>query len=279
MRILKAVMIILVIIGIGFLAYPTASAFIADYTSTKVMIDYDKQMKNLERIEMQQRKQKAEEFNAVLSNISITAFKESSKEKTKEIKNEIKSGEMLGYIIIDKIDVNLPIYEGTHESVLLKGIGHMKDSFLPMGGKGTHSVLTGHSGMASATLFSRLDELKVGDVFIIRFLDKFLAYQVDKVSITEPTEADELIKITPKKDYVTLVTCTPKTVNTHRLLVRGTRIPYKDEKELKEKTTAELYEKQSNMAMKLCLIVSFLYILLIIVREVSRKRSKYEKYN
>lgn len=268
-------MVILVIIGIGFLAYPTASAFIADYTSTKVMVDYDKQMENLERIEMQQRKEKAEEFNADLSDISITAFKENSKEN----KNEFKSGEMIGYIIIDKIDVNLPIYEGTHESVLFKGIGHMKDSSLPMGGKGTHSVLTGHSGMASATLFSRLDELKVGDVFIIRFLDKFLAYKVDKVSITEPTEADELIEINPKKDYVTLVTCTPKTVNTHRLLVRGIRIPYEDEKEIKEKTTTELYEKQSNTALKLCLIVSFLYISLIIVRQVSRKRSKYEKDN
>ena len=135
-------------------------------------------------------------------------------------------GESLGYITIPKIDVNLPIYEGTSDDVLVKGVGHLEGSSYPLGGAGTHSVLTGHRGMAEAVLFTDLDKLGEGDRFYLHIMDEVLAYQVDQVKVVEPENTEDL-EIIPGGDYCTLVTCTPYAINTHRMLVRGAvcRIP------------------------------------------------------
>ena len=131
----------------------------------------------------------------------------------------------MGYIEIPKIDIKLPIYHGTSELVLNNGIGHLEGTSLPIGGKSTHSVLTGHRGMPSSKLFTDLNQLVIGDVFYIYILDNILAYQVDKISIISPDDVSEL-KIIEGEDIVTLMTCTPYGVNTHRLLVRGKRVSY-----------------------------------------------------
>ena len=131
------------------------------------------------------------------------------------------------------IDVNLPIYHGTSEEVLQKGAGHLAASSLPIGGEGIHSVISAHRGLPSAKLFTDLDEMEIGDVFYIHVLDETLAYQVDQIETVEPDELNSL-RVVKGRDLVTLLTCTPYAVNTHRLLVRGTRIPYEEAREIQE---------------------------------------------
>ena len=134
---------------------------------------------------------------------------------------------MMGSVIIPEIDEELPIYHTTSEAVLQKGVGHFPSSSLPVGGDSTHAVLTGHRGLPSKKLFTDLDKIVEGDVFYIRILEETLAYQVDQILTVLPQETQAL-QIEEGKDYVTLVTCTPYAVNTHRLLIRGHRIPYED---------------------------------------------------
>ena len=139
-------------------------------------------------------------------------------------------GESLGYITIPKIDVELPIYEGTNDDVLSQGVGHMEQSSYPLGGESTHCVLTGHRGLPSAVLFTDLDQLVIGDCFYLHILDEILAYEVDQIKVVEPNESGDL-EIIKGEDYCTLVTCTPYAINTHRMLVRGKRTEYTGEEE------------------------------------------------
>ena len=150
-------------------------------------------------------------------------------------------GESLGYIKIPKIDVNLPIYEGTSDEVLLKGVGHLEGSSYPLGGDSTHSVLTGHRGLAEAVLFTDLDKMQEGDKFYLHVMDEVLAYQVDQVKVVEPEHTEDL-EIIPGGDYCTLVTCTPYAINTHRMLVRGVRVPYNGEDEDADTPQAVQYQ-------------------------------------
>ena len=145
-------------------------------------------------------------------------------ESYNELLNLHGSG-LMGYVEIPKIDVNLPIYHGTSEEVLQKGIGHLVGSSLPIGGEGFHSVLTGHSGLAGAKLFSDLDQLVPGDTFFLHILGETLAYEVTEINTVLPYETELLLAV-PGEDLCTLVTCTPYGVNSHRLLVRGSRVPY-----------------------------------------------------
>ncbi len=153
-------------------------------------------------------------------------------------------GESLGYITIPKIDVNLPIYEGTSDDVLVKGVGHLEGSSYPLGGAGTHSVLTGHRGLAEAVLFTDLDKLGEGDRFYLHIMDEVLAYQVDQVKVVEPENTEDL-EIIPGGDYCTLITCTPYAINTHRLLVRGERTEYIPPEELAEQNAVHEVQSQT----------------------------------
>ncbi len=149
---------------------------------------------------------------------------------------------IMGYVEIPSIAVTLPIYHGTADATLEKGVGHLLGSSLPVGGLGTHAVLTGHSGMASQKMFSDLEQLKTGDVFYLDVLGERLAYQVDDIHVVQPYDTS-LLEIVPGEDYCTLVTCTPYGVNTHRLLVRGSRIPWEGtEEKVDETVKAEPHE-------------------------------------
>ena len=139
----------------------------------------------------------------------------------------------MGSVEIPGITGNLMIYHGTEEDVLQKGVGHLRGSSMPVGGTGTHAVLSAHSGLSRLKLFTDIDKLERGDVFYLHILGETLAYQVDKITVVRPTEANDL-RIVPDEDYVTLLTCTPYGVNSHRLLVRGTRIPYEEAKQIEE---------------------------------------------
>ena len=144
----------------------------------------------------------------------------------------------MGYVEIPVISVNLPIYHGTGTDSLERGVGHLLGSSLPVGGESTHAVLTGHSGMATSKMFTDLEQLKEGDVFYLHTLGETLAYQVTELNTVLPHET-ELLAVVPEKDYCTLVTCVPYAVNSHRLLVRGERIPYEQAEELVEEITIE----------------------------------------
>ena len=176
------------------------------------------------------------------------AYNEKIKRHIKINENEyenqlnVDNSGIMGYIEIPKIDVKLPIFHGVDSSVLQIGIGHLKETTLPIGGKGTHSALSGHRGLPSAKLFTELDELEIGDTFNIYILDKSLSYQIDNIIVVEPNDASSL-GIIPDKDYVTLITCTPYGINTQRLLVRGTRVEYKkNDKKLVYNSEADIID-------------------------------------
>lgn len=179
-------------------------------------------------------KEAAKKYNEQLSNVVSVDDENENNEQGESYADLLNIGESLGYITIPKIDVNLPIYNGTSQDVLSKGVGHMEQSSYPLGGESTHCVLTGHRGLPSAVLFTDLDKLEIGDEFYLHVLDEILAYKVDQIKVVEPNEFGDL-EIIDGKDYCTLVTCTPYAINSHRLLVRGERTEYKGEQDKQTK--------------------------------------------
>lgn len=211
----RIILILLLLFGIGILIYPTFSDYVNSLDSSFAIRDLSSQLAQIADDELRQHRRLAEDYNA-----GIASGKPDSS-GYQEILN-FGSG-LMGHIQIPKIDVNLPIYHGVSEETLAKGIGHMPQTAFPIGGTGNHSVLTGHTGLPSAELFTNLTELQEGDVFYIQILGETLAYQVDSIRVVLPSEADALAPI-PEGDYCTLVTCTPYGINSHRLLVRGSRV-------------------------------------------------------
>ena len=211
------------IAGLSLLLYPTVSDYwnsfhqsraIASYAEAVAQVDDDTYVKMLEAARAYNEKLAGSEQSWTLS--------EEEREEYYELLNVAGSG-IMGYIEIPSINVSLPIYHGVDEAVLQIAVGHIEGSSLPVGGLGSHCVLSGHRGLPSAKLFTNLDQLVEGDVFMIRVLDETLTYEVDQIRIVEPTDLSALER-EDGKDYCTLVTCTPYGVNSHRLLVRGHRI-------------------------------------------------------
>lgn len=213
--------IILFLSGLGLMLYPFISDQVNKKNATQVIEDFDKNIENMDKEEIDVIKEAAKKYNEQLSSV-VSADELKDSVSYKDIYGE---NQVIGYIVIPKIDVNLPIYSGTDEKVLKKGVGHMTQTSYPLGGVSTHCALTGHRGLPSATLFTDLDELEMGDEFYLHVMDEVLAYRVDKIDVVEPTEGDGL-QIVEGQDYCTLVTCTPYAINSHRLLVRGTRTEY-----------------------------------------------------
>lgn len=224
--------IIVVIIGLFVMIYPIISSKI-NYNESleKIRIYSSNVSKNSEKVN-KSLLEKALEYNSKMIGTNITDSFANETEESEEylgLLNLSRSG-IMGYIKIPKIDVEIPIYHGTSSKTLQKGVGHFADSSLPIGGESTHSILSGHRGSPSSRIFTDLDQLKEDDMFYIYVLDKVLAYKVDQVKTVEPSETKDLA-IVEGEDFVTLVTCTPYAINTHRLLVRGKRVEY-DEKVL-----------------------------------------------
>lgn len=221
---------LMILSGIGVASYPVISNMVAQRHASTAIQNYDDTVKSMDTEKLDAAKEAARRYNEQLgSALDRDAAGEAENTGTSYV-DLIDVGESLGYITIPKIDVNLPIYEGTSDDVLLKGVGHLEGSSYPMGGESTHSVLTGHRGLAEAVLFTDLDKLQEGDKFYLHIMDEVLAYQVDQVKVVLPEETDDLT-IVQGQDYCTLVTCTPYAINTHRMLVRGIRVPYNGEEE------------------------------------------------
>lgn len=221
---LSTVILILVFIaGLSLLLYPTVSDYWNSFHQTRAIAQYAEQVANLDEGAYEELFAEAEKYNrSLIGKEDRFLMTEEERTEYESILNISDSG-IMGYIDIPKLKVELPIYHGTDESVLQVAVGHVEGSSLPVGGEGTHCVLSGHRGLPSARLFTDLDELAEGDTFMIQVLNRTLTYEIDQIRIVDPDELDDL-EIEEDKDYCTLVTCTPYGINTHRMLVRGHRI-------------------------------------------------------
>lgn len=215
-------LILMFFIGLSVLLYPSVSNYVNSKSQSQAVANYDHASKEISKEDTQELIEDAAFYNEKLFE-TAGSFQNPSLVLGYNDKLNVTSTGIMGYVTIDKIKVQLPIYHGTDEAVLQIGAGHLEGTSLPVGGKNTHTVISAHRGLPSSNLFTDLDQIEVGDTFTFTVLDQVLTYQVDQILIVEPQEVDEL-KIVEGEDYATLFTCTPYAVNTHRLLVRGHRI-------------------------------------------------------
>lgn len=231
MRFKNTIRNVAVMAGICLCLYPVLSSFLEGEHLKNVVSTYESSVEKVKEEEAEQMLHEAEEYNDILyqeaGSIASKPREERLHEKRYENLLNLSDTGIMGTIEIPKISVNLPIYHGTTEEVLSIGIGHLEGSSLPVGGKNTHSILTGHRGLPNAKLFTRLDELEKGDLFYIQVGNKTLAYRVNDIKVIKPEDAEEL-SIKADKDEVSLITCTPYGINSHRLVVTGERTKYKD---------------------------------------------------
>ncbi|SHH52602.1 sortase A [Virgibacillus chiguensis] len=236
----RVIIIIIFLVGLGVFSYPIISNILSTQVHQSVVKEYAETVENMDEEEIKQEKKKAAEHNKKLENSEVDfvdPFSEEGAEGNKAAGNKsyydaLNIDPAIGSIEIPKIGSNLPIYHGTGEDVLSRGVGHMENSSLPTGEKGTHSVLTAHRGLPSAKLFRNLDELGKGDQFYVNVLNEKYAYEVYDVEIVLPHET-QWLQTEDNEEYMTLLTCEPYMLNTHRMLVKGKRVPY-DESKAKE---------------------------------------------
>ena len=216
------ILILIFLVGLSVMLYPSVSDAVNRKHQSRAVAGYAEEVEQLSDADYQAYFDAADAYNRQL-NTTPNAFYKPDLVSGYAQTLDISGTGIMGYITIPKISVELPIYHGTDEGVLQVAAGHLEGSSLPVGGAGTHAVISAHRGLPSAKLFTNLDELEVGDRFTITVLDRVLTYEVDQISIVLPTETDQLLP-TEGMDYVTLMTCTPYGINTHRLLVRGKRV-------------------------------------------------------
>ena len=217
--------ILIFLLGLSIFMYLNLTQIYAKISQYQIILSYNRQQATMNEELKKMEMTRIEEYNAsLIDNTVVYEDPFEATEKPKDKKNE-QLGDPIGYIAIPKIAVNVPIYEGTSDYTLQKGIGLLEKSSMPVGGEGTHAALTGHRGLPESKLFTDLDEMKIGDVFYIHSLAGTLAYEVESVETVLPHET-ETLKIQDDRDLVTLITCTPYMVNTHRILVRGARIAF-----------------------------------------------------
>ena len=216
------ILILIFLVGLSVMLYPTISDYVNQKHQSRAVASYAENVEKMSDVDYQAYFDAADAYNRRL-NETPNAFYAPEQVSGYEETLDISGTGIMGYITISKIGVELPIYHGTSDGVLQVAAGHLEGSSLPVGGAGTHAVISAHRGLPSAKLFTNLDELEVGDTFTVTVLDRVLTYEVDLISIVLPTETDLLLPV-ENRDYVTLMTCTPYGINTHRLLVRGRRI-------------------------------------------------------
>ena len=277
--------ILIFLIGVGVLAYPLISSSINNMSFRNEAREYTRTMERMENKDIDSLLESAKAYNESLHRVILTdPFDEASYgligENYEDSLNVDGKG-LIGYVEIPRIDVYLPIYHGTSLEVLSKGAGHLEHTAFPIGGPGTHSVISAHSAWPGQTFFDYLETLEVGDVFYIHVLNMVLKYEVDEINIVLPDETRNLY-VVEGEDLVTLLTCTPYSVNTHRLLVRGTRVPYEKPEDgdvaVKEASTYNegylyfLGNKMSYTTAALCIggFVLFIVIVVILIVRVRR---------
>ena len=216
------ILVIVLILGVMILLYPTVSDYWNSFHQSRAIASYLEEIENIDPVSYEREWARAEQYNRELTHKpNRFVLSEEEYAEYESLLNLTGSG-IMGYIEIPKINCSLPVYHGTDEAVLQIAVGHIEGTSLPTGTPGSHTVLSGHRGLPSARLFTDLDQMEEGDLFVIRVMDRVMTYMVDQVLIVLPEEMDGLA-IDPNEDYCTLVTCTPYGINSHRLLVRGRR--------------------------------------------------------
>lgn len=261
--------------------YPIISSRYNQAHQARIQISYQEVLEQTDIAELDRVRKQAIAYNAAITPgtmgeaYSPNAMLAASKDYVNQL--DVNGNGIMGYVTIPKIQVNLPIYHGTESETLDKGVGHLLGSSLPVGGESTHAILSGHSGMASQKMFTDLEQLQEGDVFYLHVLDEVLAYQVKAILTVLPHDT-AFLGVVPGEDLCTLVTCTPTGVNTHRLLVRGTRIPYEEavtveEIAAQEEEPSSHWEDQYWLGVHLGLIAMICVVLLFnIILMVKKKR-------
>ena len=280
------ILVMLFIVGIFITAFPFISNYYYEHQQEKIIVDYQEHVETADDELLKEKRRKAIEYNEGLLIGNVVQRDPFDPEALEEINESYENllhfadDGVIGYIKIPKINVNLAVYYGTSEEVLEKGIGHLENTSLPIGGKGTHGVMSGHTGLSDKKLFTDLPALEEGDMFFLYVLGETLAYQVDQIKIVEPHDTTDL-RIDSQEDYITLVTCHPYGINSHRLLVRGTRIPYEEElvEENKEVLgsveSSWLKEYKKALILGICIIAFFLVFYQLMKRFIAfRKRRR-----
>ena len=271
-RLTSFLLVLIFILGIAIIAYPTVSDWWNAKHATQAIASYVEQVEHIDNTEKIKMLEEAKAYNQSLEtgvhfNLSEEAYAQY------ESILDISGTGIMGYVQIPSISVNLPIYHGTDENVLQIATGHIAGSSFPIGGEGTHAVISGHRGLPSAKLFTDLDKLIQGDIFIVSVLDQVVTYQVDQIHIVLPDEVSDLA-IEKGKDYMTLVTCTPYGVNSHRMLIRGHRIE-NIEGESEVLVTADAKRISPTIVM-FCIAVPLILLAMLVSLIVSpRKRTKH----
>lgn len=265
------------ITGLSLLLYPTVSNYWNAQHQTQAVVDYTERIERMDDSEKLAEIDRAVSYN---SGLVDNGRRFSPNKKEKEFYNSVLSVDdngMMGYITIPELRLKLAIYHGVDESVLQVGIGHIEGSSLPVGGESTHCVLSGHRGLPSAKLFTDIDKLELGDVFMLHVYDEVLTYEVDQILIVEPEDYSALA-IEEGKDYCTLVTCTPYGINTHRLLIRGHRIENMTIDGTRGTSDAIKVNKYLVIAGLSLLLLFVYYLFVLIVRLYKKKRHEdYER--
>ena len=274
------VICIIFLAGLSLLLYPFVANQWNNYRQKQLISGYEQvvsEKEAAEGIDYDAERKKAEEYNEALLPCVLPdsfALAESSGVDPVYMNTlNIAGDEMMGSVEIPKIDIKIPIYHTTEEEVLNKGAGHLEGSSLPVGGANTHAVISAHRGLPSASLFTDLDQMKVGDHFLIHVLDETLCYEVDKISVVKPEDTSALA-VEDGQDLVTLLTCTPYGVNTERLLVRGHRVPYVEEEVKEEKTVLSGSSLHTNYLLWVFvgLSVTALFVFVLYLKETKLKR-------
>lgn len=274
------VICIIFLAGLSLLLYPFVANQWNNYRQKQLISGYEQvvsEKEAAEGIDYDAERKKAEDYNEALLPCVLPdsfALAESSGGDPVYMNTlNIAGDEMMGSVEIPKINIKIPIYHTTEEEVLNKGAGHLEGSSLPVGGANTHAVISAHRGLPSASLFTDLDQMKVGDHFLLHVLDETLCYEVDKISVVKPEDTTALA-VEDGQDLVTLLTCTPYGVNTERLLVRGHRVPYVEEEVKEEKTVLSGSSLHTNYLLWVFvgLSVTALFVFVLYLKETKLKR-------
>ena len=264
-------LILVLLAGLSLLLYPSLSDYWNSFHQTRAIATYAEKVANLNQDQYDEIWAAAESYNASLTDrVNAYLLSDAQKEEYQQLLNVSGLG-VMGYIEIPSIDCSLPIYHGTEESILQIAVGHLDWSSLPVGGESTHCVLSGHRGLPSAKLFTNLDKLQTGDIFMLRVLDNVLTYEVDQILIVKPQETGAL-RIEEGKDYCTLVTCTPYGINTRRLLVRGHRIDNIEQAKTVRVTADAIQIEPLLVAPVVAIPILLLLLILLLLPKKPRKK-------
>lgn len=255
------------LLGAALVSYPIISNFYYEVQQADIISNFNSKKRNIDTKEVNDRINLARAYNQTLDPDRINdPYTDEEKEGVAEYARMLEINEQIGYVEIPSIDVKISIYAGTSDDVLQKGAGHLEGTSLPVGGQGSHSVITAHTGLPNAKLFSDLNKLKEGDVFYIHNIKETLAYKVDQINVVDPHDFSKVM-VEDGEDLTTLLTCTPYGINSHRLLVRGYRIPY-------EPTEDEVVAQATNYCLYIVLGLLGLLVIGLFIFIYRRRKAK-----